>query len=184
MGSRYWRMQSARHCMQILVVEDSAEDALLIKAAIGRIGIGVSLHIVEDGVEAVRYLRGDGKYRDRREFPSPTIVVSDVKMPHMDGIQFLRWVRSHPDCAGIPIIIFTSSDAPSEAEQAYRLGANAYLVKPSTLKEFTELLRATCEFWSRCVPVSASRADSSAVFQSQSVHPSVSSSHFHSKRIP
>ena len=143
-------MQQSRQTAHILAVEDCPEDARLIKAAIKRADVDVSLHVVGDGVEAVRYLRGDGKYRNRREFPSPTFVLCDVKMPEMDGLQLLRWVRSHPDCSGIPMIVLSACDFPHEVEQAYRLGANAYLTKPSTLEEFTGLVRATYEFWSRC----------------------------------
>jgi CheY-like chemotaxis protein len=89
-------MQLSRQTAHILAVEDCPEDARLIKAAIKRADVDVSLR----GVEAVRYLRGDGKYRNRREFPSPTFALCDVKMPEMDGLQLLRWVRSHPDCSG------------------------------------------------------------------------------------
>src|SRR5690349_6836961 len=141
------------HQLNILVVEDSAQDAFLFKSAMGRAHIHASLHIVEDGVEAVRYLRREGKYHDRRTYPFPNFIISDVKMPQMDGFQFLRWVRSHPEISQVPIVLFSSAGNEADAEQAYRLGANAYLVKPFSLEELTDLLRVTCDFWSQCFQV-------------------------------
>ena len=137
--------------LKILVVEDSPQDAFLFKAALGRAHVHASLHIVEDGVEAVRYLRREGKYHDPRTHPFPNFIISDVKMPQMDGFQFLRWLRRHPEASHVPIVLFSSAGSEADAEQAYRLGANAYLVKPFSLKELTDLLRVTCDFWSRCV---------------------------------
>jgi CheY-like chemotaxis protein len=137
--------------LKILVVEDSPQDAFLFKEALGRADIHASLHIVEDGTEAVRYLCREGKYHDRRTHPFPNFIMSDVKMPQMDGFQFLRWVRSHSEAAALPVLLFSSAGNEADAEQAYRLGANAYLVKPFSLQELTDLLRVTCDFWSRCV---------------------------------
>ena len=143
------------HQLKILVVEDSPQDAFLFKSAMARAHIHASLHIVEDGVEAVRYLRREGKYHDRRTHPFPNFIISDVKMPGMDGFQFLRWVRSHAESSQLPIILFSSAGNEADAEQAYRLGANAYLVKPFSLVDLTDLLRVTCDFWSRCVQLQA-----------------------------
>jgi CheY-like chemotaxis protein len=137
--------------LKILVVEDSPEDAFLFKTALGRAHVHASLHIVEDGAEAVRYLRHEGKYHDRRSHPFPNFIMSDVKMPQMDGFQFLQWVRSHPESSQLPVLLFSSAGNEADAEQAYHLGANAYLVKPFSLGELTELLRVTCDFWSQCV---------------------------------
>src|SRR5215470_20066885 len=137
--------------LKLLVVEDSPEDAFLFKTALGRAHVHASLHIVEDGVEAIHYLRHEGKYHDRRSHPCPNFIMSDVKMPQMDGFQFLRWVRSHPESSQLPVLLFSSAGNEADAEQAYHLGANAYLVKPFSLEELTDLLRVICDFWSRCV---------------------------------
>jgi len=147
-------MRSA-HQLKILVVEDSPQDAFLFESAMGRAHTHASLHIVEDGAEAVRYLRCEGKYHDRRAHPFPNFIISDIKMPQMDGFQFLRWVRSHAETSQVPVILFSSAGNEADAEQAYRLGANAYMVKPFSLQELTDLLRVTCEFWSRCIEFQA-----------------------------
>src|SRR5882672_750736 len=143
-------MRTVNH-LKILVVEDSPQDAFLLKTALGRAHVHAFLHIVEDGVEAVRYLRHEGKYHDRRSHPGPNFIISDVKMPQMDGFQFLRWVRSHPEVSQVPVVLFSAAGNEADADQAYRLGANAYLVKPFSLEELTDLLRVTCDFCSRCV---------------------------------
>ena len=135
---------------KILVVEDSAQDALLIRTAVQRSGIRASMDVVEDGVEAVQYLRGEGNYSNRRTSPLPTFILCDIKMPQMDGLQFLRWVRSYPECCRVPILLFSVTGTNLDVQEAYDLGANAYLLKPPTLEELTELLRVTCDFWSRC----------------------------------
>jgi CheY-like chemotaxis protein len=154
--------------LKILVVEDSPQDAFLFKEALGRAHVHASLHIVEDGTEAVRYLCREGKYHDRRAHPFPNFIVSDVKMPQMDGFQFLRWVRSHAEACQVPVILFSAAGNEADAEQAYRLGANAYLVKPFSLEELTDLLRVTCDFWSRCVrPLTSHRVAAPAISASQ-----------------
>jgi CheY-like chemotaxis protein len=156
-------MRSA-HQLKILVVEDSPHDAFLFKSAMERAYTHASLQIVEDGVEAVRYLCREGTYHDRRTHPFPNFIISDIKMPQMDGFQFLRWVRSHPETCQLPVVLFSSAGNEADAEQAYRLGANAYLVKPFSLQELTDLLRVTCEFWSRCIEFEAAgRMGASAI---------------------
>lgn len=148
-------MRTINH-LKLLVVEDSPQDALLFKEALFRANVHASLQIVDDGVEAVRYLRHEGKYHDRRSYPRPNFIISDVKMPQMDGFQFLRWVRNHPDLSQLPVVLFSAAGNEADADQAYRLGANAYLVKPFSLAELTDLLRVMCDFWSRCLrPVTA-----------------------------
>jgi two-component system response regulator len=154
--------------LKILVVEDSPQDAFLFKTALGRAHVHASVHIVEDGAEAVRYLCHEGKYHDRRSHPFPNFIMSDVKMPQMDGFQFLRWVRCHPEAAQLPVLLFSSAGNEADAEQAYRLGANAYLVKPFSLEELTDLLRVTCDFWGRCVrPVTGHDLGTSAICTTQ-----------------
>src|SRR5262245_26034988 len=112
--------------------------------------MGKSCIVVEDGEEAIKYLRGEGMYADRETYPFPTVILSDLKMPRMSGFELLRWVREHPECSVIPTLLFTSSAVPSDIKEAYQLGANAYMVKPRDHKEFEEFLRLTCQYWKRC----------------------------------
>src|SRR5215831_10465162 len=135
---------------EILLVDDSADDAFFVRKALEKARMGKSCSVVENGEEAIKYLRGEGKYANRREFPFPTVILSDLKMPRMNGFELLRWVRQHPECAVIPTILFTSSAVVEDVVEAYRLGANAYMVKPSEPEEFVDILRVTCDYWTRC----------------------------------
>jgi CheY-like chemotaxis protein len=135
---------------KILLVDDSKDDAFFVEKALNESGMGQSLNIVESAEEAILYLTGTGRYSERSAFPFPTVILSDLKMPRMSGFELLRWVRQHPECGVIPTILFSSSAIEADVVEAYRLGANAYMVKPTVLEEFIDLLRLTCEYWTRC----------------------------------
>jgi CheY-like chemotaxis protein len=135
---------------KVLLVDDSMDDAFFVRRALDKIGWGKRCMVVEDGEEAIKYLRGEGIYADRQTYPFPTVILSDLKMPRMNGFELLRWVRDHPDCSVIPTILFSSSAVESDVKEAYMLGANAYIVKPTSPEEFEELMRVTCQFWTKC----------------------------------
>lgn len=136
--------------LTILIVEDQPDDVFLLKRALTREGINNPVHVVHDGKEAVDYFQGAGEFSDRSRFPFPSVIFSDLKMPRMDGFEVLEWLRNHPECSVIPIIILTSSKLEADIRKAYALGANAYLVKPSGLDELQAIVRDTYNFWSRC----------------------------------
>jgi len=135
---------------KVLLVDDSRDDAFFVRKALEKAGMGTSCQVVEDGEEAIRYLRGEGVYADRQAYPFPTVILSDLKMPRMSGFELLRWVREHPECSVIPTILFSSSTVASDVKEAYLLGANAYMVKPASPEEFEDLMRITCQYWKRC----------------------------------
>src|SRR5262245_27723433 len=143
---------------KILLVDDSLDDTFLIRRTLEKAGMGKLCNVVADGQEAIEYLCGEGVYADRATHPFPTVILSDLKMPRMSGFELLRWVRKHPECAVIPTILFTSSAIESDVQQAYQLGANAYMVKPTSPEEFEELLYLTCQYWTRCERPSALHA--------------------------
>ena len=136
--------------LRILLVEDEDNDIILVQRATERGGAGHTVYAVRDGEEAVHYLRGEGQYADRQKFPLPNVILSDLKMQSMDGFEFLRWLRGHPECSVIPTIVFSSSRQERDVREAYRLGANSYITKPSTAEELMQVLKATYEYWSRC----------------------------------
>jgi CheY-like chemotaxis protein len=94
-----------------------------------------------DGVEAIQYLAGENKFANRDAFPLPELVVLDLKMPRKSGFEVLGWVRNHPDFGKLPVIVFSSSEEPADVKKAYSLGANAYLVKPSSYLAYSEVIR-------------------------------------------
>jgi CheY-like chemotaxis protein len=145
----------------ILLVEDDDNDIFFVRRATE--AGGHSLFGVHNGEEAVLYMKGFGEFADREKFPIPNVVLTDLKMPRMDGLELLRWIRSNPRYGVIPTMVYSSSHLESDISQAYALGANAYLAKPSNLKELIEILRLTYEFWSKCErPTFSLRESSSA----------------------
>ena len=134
----------------ILLVEDEENDVLFVQQATKKGNAGHIVHSVHHAEEAIHYLRGEGKYADRNKFPLPNVILTDLKMPRMNGFEFLRWLRSHPECSIIPTIVFSSSHLEADVKEAYRLGASSYIAKPRVLNELEEILRVIYEYWSRC----------------------------------
>lgn len=136
--------------LTILIIEDDPNDVLLLKKALSRAGIKDPIQVVTDGGQAIRYLQGDDEYGDRLQFPFPSVIFTDLKMPRMSGFDVLQWLRTHPECSVIPLIILTASRMDEDVRRAYQMGANAYLVKPSSIEELQEMVRTAYEFWSWC----------------------------------
>src|SRR4051812_34493295 len=134
----------------ILIVEDNDNDALLLKKALQRNQVTNPIHVVPDGVEALKYLGGEPPYQDRQAYPFPSVIYTDLKMPRMDGFEVLEHLKNHPDCAVIPVIVMTASDQDEDIKKAYGLGANSYIVKPHTLDELTEIVGLCINYWKAC----------------------------------
>jgi CheY-like chemotaxis protein len=136
--------------LTILIGEDSADDAFFLQRGFRKIGLTNPVQILTDGEEVIDYLRAEGKFENRSEFPFPSVLFLDIKMPRVTGFQVLEWLRDHEKCRVIPTIVFSSSSEPKDIERAYHLGANAYFVKPATLDELQLMLRSAYDFWSQC----------------------------------
>lgn len=124
----------------VLYAEDDENHALLMQRAFGKLGQGSALRIVRDGREAVDYLAGNGEFADRTAHPAPTLVLLDVRMPGMSGLDVLRWFRESPDRGGVPVVMFTSSTQDSDLAFSRDHGANAYLVKPANIDHLAALI--------------------------------------------
>jgi CheY-like chemotaxis protein len=133
----------------ILLVEDLEDDILLIRRAFAAAKLHIPLQVVRDGEEAIAYLMGVDKYERRDEFPLPDLILLDLKMPKMDGLDVLRWIRSHPHLKGIRVIVLTSSEDIYDVNKAYELGANSFLVKPAEFICYPSLVRTLERFWLR-----------------------------------
>ncbi len=131
----------------ILVAEDNEDDYMLIDLACRRAGMHMPRIRVGNGIEAQDYLRGTGAFADRQRFPLPHLVLSDLKMPRMNGLELLGWLRSQPLLKRIPFVLLTASSQQSDVNQAYDLGVNSFLVKPITLEELTHLLVQVKNYW-------------------------------------
>src|SRR5688572_11466340 len=109
----------------ILLVEDEANDALLLERAFKRAELSPNLKVVTDGDQAVQYLGGEGKYNDRTQFPIPSLLLLDLKLPRRSGLEVLEWIRQHPDLKTLPVIVLTSSRDTDDIDKAYDLGATS-----------------------------------------------------------
>jgi len=131
----------------LLLLEDSEEDVFLFRRAILKVGRSVALQCVRNGVEAQRYLRGDGNYSDRAQFPMPSVIFSDLQLPGLGGMQFLEWLRQEPAFRAMPCVIFSGSANPSDVQAAYELGVTSFIVKPIDFGEWVKRLEVVLKFW-------------------------------------
>ncbi|HEY3707464.1 MAG TPA: response regulator [Terracidiphilus sp.] len=132
----------------ILLVEDDPSDSILIKRAFDKAELNATLVRAKDGDDAVAYLDGTGPYQNREEYPLPSLVLLDIKLPRRSGFEVLSWIRRDPrPLRRLPVVMLTSSRHSVDINRAYELGANAYTVKPDTNAELTELLRCVKDFW-------------------------------------
>ena len=133
----------------ILIVDDDANDRFLIQSAFSHIGVTDPIYTVADGAEAIEYLKGTGQYADRNRFKFPTLLLLDLKMSQINGLELLRYIRSNPTLRVIPTIIFTSSADLDDIKNVYLLGANSYLVKAKTFEGLCDQLKFIYGYWMR-----------------------------------
>lgn len=130
----------------ILLAEDNPRDAELTMEALADNNLANRVTLVRDGVEALEYLRCQGNYTQRTP-GNPAVVILDIKMPRLDGIDVLRAIRSDPALKLIPVVMLTSSREEHDLIRSYELGSNAYVVKPLKFAEFVEAVRQIGLFW-------------------------------------
>jgi len=131
----------------ILLAEDNDDHVLLIRHAFKQANLINPLQVVRDGDEVVAYLKGVGKYANRDEYPLPSLILLDLKMPRKDGFEVLEWVRRQPGLSTLRIVVLTSSDEMKDVNRAYALGANSFLVKPVDFCDFVQLSQAIKGYW-------------------------------------
>jgi CheY-like chemotaxis protein len=136
--------------LPVLMIEDEESDAILVQRALCKEQINNLVRVVPDGVEAVKYMRGEGIYQDRSEYPLPGVILIDMKMPRKNGLEVLEWLRHYPESSAIPIIILSGSQEANDVTKAYQMGANAFMAKPTSFNDLRKLLRVTYDFWSWC----------------------------------
>jgi CheY-like chemotaxis protein len=130
----------------ILLAEDNPKDVELTLEALSEHNFANQVTVVKDGVEAMEYLRCEGKYKLRTQ-GNPAVVLLDIKMPRMDGIEVLKAVRNDPTLKMLPIVMLTSSREEPDLKKCYELGANAYVVKPVDFQDFIEAVKQVGIFW-------------------------------------
>ncbi len=130
----------------ILLVEDNLNDAELTIQALTSTNLGNKVTLVRDGVEALEYLQYEGKYTDRKK-ENPVVILLDIKMPRLNGIEVLKIVKNSAELKTIPIVMLTSSREDPDLKLCYELGVNAYVVKPVDFKDFLETIKQVGIFW-------------------------------------
>jgi two-component system, chemotaxis family, response regulator Rcp1 len=130
--------------IEVLLVEDSPGDVRLTQEAFRDANRAVRLHVANDGVEAMAFLRRAGAHA---EAPRPDLILLDLNLPKMDGREVLAHIKDDDDLKTIPTVILTTSDAEADILKSYELRANCYLSKPVRLDEFEELVKSINDFW-------------------------------------
>ena len=131
----------------ILHVEDNEDDQFFLKRACEAAGIQNVIHFLDDGQKAIDYLSCKAPYVDRQQYPIPCLVILDLKLPKVHGLDVLKWIRAHEDFKGIVVVILSSSPLRNDVDIAYDMGANSFLVKPLTSDEMTHIARLIKEYW-------------------------------------
>lgn len=135
-----------RDLRPILLVEDNPKDAELTMAALARCQLANDVNHVRDGVEALDYLRCEGAYQGANH-GGPVVVLLDLKLPKLNGLEVLEQVRNDPELRSTPVVMLTSSREESDLLRSYELGVNAFVVKPVDFKEFFEAIQGLGMFW-------------------------------------
>jgi len=130
----------------ILLAEDNQNDVDLTILALSEYNLANNIVVVNDGVEVLEYLRSQGKFKGRKP-GYPAVILLDLKMPRLDGIGVLKDIKSDPVLKQIPVVMVTSSREETDLVQSYKLGVNAYVVKPVDFSQFIDAIKQLGAFW-------------------------------------
>jgi CheY-like chemotaxis protein len=133
----------------ILIADDDADFVMLLQAAFEEAHADISIHVVDDGTKAQAYLKNQAPYGNCVRFPTPNLIVLDLRLPPTDGMTLLRWIRQQPCLDGLPVIILTGAEFPNQEEAALQSGANAYFIKPFQFTKLVTLAQQLRETWLR-----------------------------------
>jgi CheY-like chemotaxis protein len=131
----------------VLLVEDSHNDIMLMHYAFKKADVQNPIVEVRDGQEAIEYLNGVGIYADRQRYPLPCLIITDLKMPRVDGFALLKFLKDRPDLARVPKLILSASNMEKDRNRAAELGACGYFVKPSGLDELVKVVSHLDDTW-------------------------------------
>jgi two-component system response regulator len=132
---------------KILLVEDNPDDVKLTLRALEKSRIANEVVVAQDGVEAMEYLNGQGKFAGRDTSVLPQVVLLDLKMPKMDGLEFLKRIRAEERTRLLPVVVLTTSSEDRDRVESYKLGANSYVRKPVDFRQFVESVQHLGLYW-------------------------------------
>ncbi|HWW01478.1 MAG TPA: response regulator [Candidatus Acidoferrum sp.] len=148
--------------LTILVAEDNATQALMLKVAFDQAELTVPTHFVRDGMEALNYLRGVPPFDNRAKHPLPDLLVLDLKMPRMDGFEVLTWLRQQPGSQRITVVVLSGTTWPADIQRAYALGADFCLNKLFGFRQLVDVVERMEEKWSHPLPLATDPPRTSA----------------------
>lgn len=133
--------------VRILLVEDNPHDLELALYAFRQHNLANDVHVARDGAEAIDYLMARGQYAGRDPHADPQVILLDLKLPKVEGIEVLRSIKQHQRTRNIPVVVLTSSAAESDLFETYNLGVNSYIVKPVDFDQFTDAVKLIGFYW-------------------------------------
>ena len=133
--------------IDLLLIEDQPSDADLALRALDELGMGGQVHLVEDGAEALDFVFGRDAYADRSVADAPALILLDLKLPKVGGLEVLRCLKSDERTRSIPVIVLSSSKEDRDVERCYEMGVNSYVVKPVDFDRFTETVQRIGTYW-------------------------------------
>ncbi|MBE9063712.1 response regulator [cf. Phormidesmis sp. LEGE 11477] len=131
----------------ILMVEDDSNDIFFIQRAFRQVNKTNPIRVVKDGEAAIDYLSGAGEYSDREQYPLPTLILLDLKLPRRSGTEVLKWLRQQPVIKRLPVVILTSSRENVDVNTTYELGISSYLVKPVSFDALSSMIATLNTYW-------------------------------------
>jgi CheY-like chemotaxis protein len=131
----------------LLYAEDDPTFAEILEHTFKQGGFAHHLIRVADGEQAIAYLKGEGAYSDREQYPLPGLLLLDLKMPRVNGLDVLEWIRNKSECPHLPVVVLTVSEELRDINKAYQLGANSFLIKPPKVSELRGTLKMIDTYW-------------------------------------
>jgi two-component system, response regulator len=140
-------MMNQTNAAEILLVEDNPQDLELTQRALRKANLANHIHIARDGAEALDFLFCEGAHAERKIEDGPKVILLDLKLPKLDGLQVLKRIKSDPRTRTIPVVVLTSSKEQNDVVESYHLGVNSYIVKPVNFERFAEAVQQLGMYW-------------------------------------
>ena len=133
--------------VEILIVEDNEQDLALAQRALRKANVTNRIHVARDGEEALQFLFCEGPFAERKMEDGPKVILLDLKLPKIDGLEVLQRIKSDPRTKSIPVVVLTSSKEQNDVVETYNLGVNSYIVKPVNFEQFSETVQKLGMYW-------------------------------------
>jgi two-component system, response regulator len=140
-------MMDATNAVEILIVEDNLQDLELAQRALQKANLTNRIHVARDGAEALEFIFCQGPHSGRKMENGPKVILLDLKLPKVDGLEVLKRIKGDPRTQTIPVVVLTSSKEQSDVVESYHYGVNSYIVKPVNFEQFSEAVQKLGMYW-------------------------------------